>query len=309
MKDRKIILGSYVNGNTSVKIYDDGTKIRTTEDDEFNSEFPESIDLKITNVCNRGCLFCHEDSKPNGEHAFLCRPEFLNTLRPYTELAIGGGDPLCHPDIEVFLKKMREQKVICNITVNQQHFMESYGRIRLWSENKMIYGIGVSLDYNNPVSSEFIGMIQSLPNAVIHIIEGVISREQMFALTNRRLKVLILGYKMLRRGMKYFDEKVLENKKWLKQTIPVYINSSMFQNISFDNLAIEHLEIKKILPEELWSEFYMGDDGQHTMYIDLVNKEYSKSSTSTLRFDITDDIIEMFSVVKSDKYDWGILMN
>jgi len=305
---KRILLGSYVNGNTSVEIYDDGTKIRTTEDDEFISEFPESIDLKITNVCDRGCLFCHEDSKPNGKHADILNPKFLETIRPYSEIAIGGGNLLCHNDIEEFLTRMREQKVICNITVNQQHFMESYGRIRLWSESKMIYGIGVSLDYNNPVSSEFIGMIQSLPNAVIHIIEGVISREQMFGLTNKRLKVLILGYKMLRRGMKYFDEKVLENKKWLKETIAVYINSSMFQNISFDNLAIEHLEIKKILPEELWNEFYMGDDGQHTMYIDLVNKQYSRSSTSTLRFDITDDIVEMFSVVKSDEHQWHMLM-
>jgi hypothetical protein len=37
------------------------------------------------------------------------------------------------------------------------------------------------------------------------------------------------------------------------------------------------------------------------MYIDLVKREYSKSSTTAERHAITDDIIEMFSVVKQMK--------
>ena len=39
----------------------------------------------------------------------------------------------------------------------------------------------------------------------------------------------------------------------------------------------------------------MGDDGQFTMYIDMVNKEFASSSTSVLRFDLTDNIREMFA--------------
>ena len=44
----------------------------------------------------------------------------------------------------------------------------------------------------------------------------------------------------------------------------------------------------------------MGDDGQFTMYIDAVKREFAKSSTSTERWPITGDIAEMFGVVKGD---------
>ena len=50
------LIGEYINGNYTVKIYEDGTKIRETKEDEFISSFPESIDLKITNRCNMGVL-------------------------------------------------------------------------------------------------------------------------------------------------------------------------------------------------------------------------------------------------------------
>ena len=48
-------IGEYQNGNYTVKIYEDGTKIRENDLDFFESEFPENIDIKITNRCNMGC--------------------------------------------------------------------------------------------------------------------------------------------------------------------------------------------------------------------------------------------------------------
>jgi molybdenum cofactor biosynthesis enzyme MoaA len=68
----------------------DGTKIRITEDEEFSADFPESVDMKITDHCDIGCAMCHERSGKNGKHADL-NAEFLDTLRPFTEIAIGGG--------------------------------------------------------------------------------------------------------------------------------------------------------------------------------------------------------------------------
>ena len=50
--------------------------------------------------------------------------------------------------------------------------------------------------------------------------------------------------------------------------------------VSFDNLAIKQLDIREVIGEEKWKEFYMGDDGQYTMYVDLVKNECAKSSTS-----------------------------
>ena len=63
------MLGQYKNGNYIVTIYDNGTKIRETIDPlatAFIPEFAENIDLKITDRCDIGCAYCHEDCKSNG---------------------------------------------------------------------------------------------------------------------------------------------------------------------------------------------------------------------------------------------------
>lgn len=51
------ILYKYQNGNTTVTILYDGTKIREYENSP-QVVHPESIDVKITNHCNKGCFFC-----------------------------------------------------------------------------------------------------------------------------------------------------------------------------------------------------------------------------------------------------------
>lgn len=58
--------------------------------------------------------------------------------------------------------------------------------------------------------------------------------------------------------------------------------------MSFDNLAIQQLQIERLLTKDAWSRLYMGDDFEYTMYIDAVNQVYAPSSTSQDRtpFDI-----------------------
>lgn len=63
------IINTYKNGNTSVTLYNDGTKVREYEGTP-NIVHPESIDVKITNYCDLGCAYCHESSTTEGKHAF-----------------------------------------------------------------------------------------------------------------------------------------------------------------------------------------------------------------------------------------------
>lgn len=84
------LLGTYKNGNYITSIFNDGTKIRTTNDDEFIAAFPENIDCKITNYCDKGCPMCHENSTVNGKHGDILNVKFIKSLHPYTEMAIGG---------------------------------------------------------------------------------------------------------------------------------------------------------------------------------------------------------------------------
>lgn len=197
------LLGRYKNGNFVTTILSDGTKIRETKDDEFIPSFAENMDVKICNYCDMGCKFCHEGSSLHGKFGDILNEKFIDTLHPYQEIAIGGGDATSHPDLIPFLQKLKERKVIANMTVNQIHFEKKHELIKKLVDEKLIYGLGVSLV--NP-TKYFIELIKQYPNVVIHVINGVLKPSDIKALENNNLKILILGYKHLRRGNKYFEE-------------------------------------------------------------------------------------------------------
>jgi hypothetical protein len=70
-------------------------------------------------------------------------------------------------------------------------------------------------------------------------------------------------------------------------------------HLSFDNLEINQLEIKRFLSEEKWKSIYMGGDGQFTMYIDGVRQEFAISSTSVIRYPLDKPIAECFETVRN----------
>lgn len=289
------LLSKYNNGNYTVEIYDDGTKIRETEEEIFEASFPENIDIKITNKCLNNCNFCYESSSPEGKHGNL-NVDFIKNLHPYTELAIGGGNPLSHPDLYDFLTVLKENKIIANITIRQNDFLNNLELLKNYTDNKLLYGIGVSLI---EPTDEFIKEIQQFPNAVIHTIAGLLTKEQLIKLFNKKLKILILGYKTRGKGENYkheFEKDIFLNIEFLKQNILKL--TPLFKVVSFDNLAIEQLELQKQINPKVWEEFYMGDDGKHTMYVDLVKQTFSKNSLSEEGFELMSNIEEMFNIVK-----------
>lgn len=291
------LLGRYRNGNFVTTILSDGTKIRETKDDEFISAFAENMDIKICNYCDMGCKFCHEGSSINGKHGDILNEKFIDTLHPYQEVAIGGGDATSHPDLIPFLKKLKEQKVIANMTVNQIHFEKKQELIKQLVDEKLIYGLGVSLV--NP-TKHFIELIKQYPNAVIHVINGVLKPSDIKALENNNLKILILGYKHLRRGNDYFETEqndIEVKQQWLYENLEDIIQK--FKVVSFDNLAIEQLDVKRLLTQEEWNEFYMGDDGKVTYYVDMVERKFAQSSTAPFdkRYDLLDSVDDMLKVI------------
>lgn len=291
------LLGRYKNGNFVTTILSDGTKIRETKDDEFIPSFAENMDVKICNYCDMGCKFCHEGSTINGKFGNILNEKFIDTLHPYKEIAIGGGDATSHPDLIPFLQKLKERKVITNMTVNQIHFEKKQELIKKLVDEKLIYGLGVSLV--NP-TKHFIELIKQYSNAVIHVINGVLKPSDIKALENNNLKMLILGYKHLRRGNEYFEEeqKDIEVKQqWLYENLEDIIQK--FKVVSFDNLAIEQLDVKRLLTQEEWDEFYMGDDGKVTYYVDMVERKFAQSSTAPFdkRYDLLDSVDDMFKVI------------
>ena len=116
--------------------------------------------------------------------------------------------------------------------------------------------------------------------------------------------MLILGYKQLRRGVDWYDtdhENIVVRQMWLYENLEELLNH--FTVVSFDNLAIEQLDVKRLMTNEEWEEFYMGDDSEFTYFIDMVEGKFSKNSLSPLdeRYDILDSIDEMFEKIRLRK--------
>ena len=303
----KNAFGSYHNGNTIVTIMRDGTKIRFTPDGEVPSPvFPESMDIKITNRClgNNGvlCPMCHEMSSPDGEHADLSDP-ILNTIHPHTELAIGGGNPLTHPDLIPFLRRMKDRGVICNMTVAWWEFDRNFDMLfdLCNPESGLISGLGVSV--NTWIPEDVVDMLTEIPNVVVHSIAGMVHLNVLESLlADRGLNLLLLGYKNYGNGEAYLGNHptyIVDKIANLRHGLPYLFDR--YRAISFDNLAIDQLAVRQVVTGEQWQEFYMGDEGIFTMYLDLVKKEYAVSSTSLRHpFEAGVSIPELFARVREE---------
>ena len=292
---------TYKNGNTWTTLYEDGTKEHFTMDDDFRFNFSESCDIQISQCCDNGCEWCYYGCSPTGKHGKLTGWKFFETMHPYTEIAINLQYPI--PDeLTEFLNIMKNKNIIVNATINQNHFMNPFMQslVKQLVDTNLIKGIGISL--TDPTQKDFINMVKRYPNAVIHVIAGVTSPEDIDYLKGHDLKLLILGYKKLERGKKYYDHSsiiVEDNIKWLESDLEGIING--FKVVSFDNLAIEQLHLKDKLSEKEWEMFYGGDDGTVTFFIDLVKGVFARSSLSRIVYTIGDKTIdEMFEVIKEE---------
>jgi organic radical activating enzyme len=284
-----MILFSYLNGNTKVTLYEDGTKERVYSEKPV-PEFPESIDVKITNYCDAGCSFCHEKSTIRGSHGDLEKlKEVLAPLPQGVEIAIGGGNPLSHPNLISFLEWLKEKGLVANMTINQKHIKEYQTLILSLIEKSLIRGVGVS--YSSSAYLKDIGVIlDHTNNLVFHMILGLNKPKDIEELNsfckehNKKCKVLLLGYKKFGLGIDYYlkNKKIDDNKyRWYVE-IPLYFKSPNLV-LSFDNLAIKRLKIRRFFTDKAWDEFYMGDDFVFSMYIDAVTQNFAPSSTSNTR--------------------------
>lgn len=298
---------TYVNGGVGVIVKYDGTKIRYIDGPP---ELPESIDLKITDYCDAGCLYCHESSTTRGKHGNTDTIlEIIDQMIPGTELAIGGGNPLSHPDIVEILSYCKEKGVIANITVNEFH-LDDLLSDESWNIRCNIEGgIGISLS-KNPNIDKLKQLNDGHRHVVFHLIHRV-HKESLCLLLAKKFeipKVLILGYKEFGFGVKYKkDNDINLNEYYLGRNSCglAFTNKYLRRSIdfSFDNLALEQLNVKdwmiknEWMSQEEWNKRYMGDDGKFTMYIDAVKKHFAVSSTSP-RNKWVGDLKEAFNCVR-----------
>jgi len=291
----------YKNGNYVVCIEDDGSKTRRCDDAILMPYFPESIDVNITQKCSIGCPYCYSNCTPNGRHADLMSYKFLDTLHKYTEIAFNGND-LDHPQLMEFLYKLQERGIFANMTVSQKQFMDNLDKIHGLAHKRLIYGLGVSF---KEYDIDFLREFMKFNNGVLHVINGIINTTDLYLLSGLGLKLLILGYKDVGRGVKYNEDNqdnVYVYKNCLFLLLNRILKQGMFKAVAFDNLAVEQLCVKRFIPVDEWDKFYMGNDGEFTFYIDMVEGTFAKNSMEQdKKYPIGDKTVdEMFDIIRKE---------
>lgn len=293
----------YVNGGHKVVITECGEKTVDGPDGVFMADFPETIDLKVTDYCTTGCWHCHENSTAFGKHANI--NDLWGMLERFpkgVELAIGGGNPMDWPDLIPFLTAAKD-KFICNITVNAVHVKKYLHQLAMLQEYGLLNGIGLSamgpsLDIYNFGYRFGTGLEPRLKNSVGHIIPGLWSPNEIdAALTHLASKeslptmphYLILGYKFHGRGdvlpiTARFQE-ITRNLAYFRERMPRFLHYAQNRGIriSFDNLAVVQYGVRDFITDEAWDLLYFGDDGTRSMYIDAVKQESGRNSTAQER--------------------------
>lgn len=97
---------------------------KTFNDDPLIAPWPELADISISNYCTKYCDFCYRDSSDKGSFMTLEEYEYVlqNLNHPkwgnVFQVALGGGEPLEHPDFLDMIDVSLDHHVIPNFTTN-----------------------------------------------------------------------------------------------------------------------------------------------------------------------------------------------
>jgi len=300
-------LAQYQNGNYTVSLFEDGTKVRENNCDTLVSVFPENVDIKLTGWCNNQTCrrWCHEQSNLEGKHGDLALGlRLLQTWQPGCECAFGGGSTLSHPLILPFLEEVKKLGLISNVTVSSFHVRTQLGLIDRLLTAQLIRGVGCSYSGGIQIES-YIKTLAGLTNdLVFHLIVGIHTLGDLNVILENvtNAKVLLLGYKTFGNGVDYgiiHSDAIANNTREWFTHLHQYLGHKGL-TLSFDNLALHQLAVRRFFIKADWQLFYQGDDGFASMYVDLVRREYAVSSRSPVRFSLGDqpNMREIFQQVQ-----------
>lgn len=99
----------------------------TLEQNPRYAPWPELADISISNHCSKGCDFCYRDSKPN--NSFMSLDDYKYLLKQLKhphwgnvfQVALGGGEPLEHPDFLKIIEVTIANGIVPNFTTNGKY--------------------------------------------------------------------------------------------------------------------------------------------------------------------------------------------
>jgi MoaA/NifB/PqqE/SkfB family radical SAM enzyme len=264
-------------------------------------EYPELVDMKITNTCEHNCPFCYMNSVPEGEHAK--KEDIYRILRMFkikTEFALGGGNVLLHPDFTNIVKHIHYKDHIVNITIryDDTKTIENNKNIKR-AIKKYVNGIGIAVQKAKDVdvASDFIKEMLDLGKHVsLHIIPEMIGSDESVDIMNKmteindtlfdsgienKCKVLLLGLKPSGRA------KELKYDLLSDDELHSFEEASRYQFCVDTSFVNTYEYFFKTFYKECEEFFLTKNEGEFSMYIDAVN---NKAYASSYKTDIEDGI-------------------
>jgi len=264
---------TYNNGNALITLESDGTRVISFED-ELQLEYPLNIDIRVSTECSLAnlCTFCHESAVINGKDCdFEILKSKLKDLPQGIELAIGCNHFTY--ELDNFLDWCLMKNYVCNLTINQGHLNRDSLIIERAILNNRIKGLGVS--YRDKLKWNIPQFILDYPNTVFHVISGIDTIQDIISLKEKGVnKILILGEKNFGNNLGKVDLTSKTHKEWYWWVHKLF---KIFDVVSFDNLALEQLNIKRFFTKENYEIF---NQGEHSFYINAVDQYFAPSSRS-----------------------------
>lgn len=257
------------------------TKNQRTGTDPTHSTIPELVDLKITDVCDKGCPWCMEDSTPDGKHAdwqTLFSIAYRMGGAGVFEVAIGGGEPTCHPNFEQLLELFHDQGIVSNFSTGTMRWLCNE---KVVETVKKCCGAVAFSTQSAEEAREWIDwadehQINHAVHFIVRLDTGDSLRDMLDALTAEHgyleTRLVLLGLKAQGRYANHDTPKTNwwecfgKNKKHRK-----LLNGS----IAVDSSLVP--DIKQHMPD-VDPKTYEASDGRFSMYWDAVKDEVGASS-------------------------------
>ena len=288
----------------------------TSDKPIIKHKYPMVCDVKITDNCYLGCKFCYQNSTPDGRHASLKDIKYVASVlqkNKVFEVAIGGGDPLEHPQLGEIIDIFNEHGIITNITINPHSRKLRENTEELFKMYDILYknhAVGVSRDiYSAHALQDFFGWLhpkascmdyiilnkhRSLkrrPDIAVHLISGIDFKtnddfkSKIELCIEKEVSPLLLGYKKIGRGENYKG-----NYKFTKENPEkeiedlfdgidkIYDNMKFYQKrFSVDTAFVDKYQ-KQLDEYGADKRSYHKTEGEQSFYIDVTSRMCSISS-------------------------------
>lgn len=247
---------------------------KTLEENPNWAPVPELADISISNHCSKGCSYCYRNSTPNNE--FMSLNQYCQVLDSLNhplygnvfQVAIGGGEPLEHPDFLKIIDATLQRKIVPNFTTNGIFLTDEIcnalrgkvGAVALSvNELKELQQDKLQLLYKHNIRTNihYVLSIQNITEA-IDIVSGKYTKE-----LEGINAIIFLTYKPAGRATKEYVLQPSEDLNHFIQLVCTYTRKDL--KIGFDACFIPNLLHTNFKHQELVD---MCEAGFFSVYVD-----------------------------------------